>query len=228
MKTTRFRVPVPHVQIIARYRYWTTTSCYKCADMRVKVDYALPATQMALAVALLWWNQLLMLASRRRCDMPGATPASSLLHSVNAPLAHEVWGSILYKLYIWDNALLANDVALIAAVGLFWYWVALNIRSWRQRRTVLMFSWRPARFTLDAFLVAYGALFGLIGLFGWYEAIRFAPSTAHGIGCFGPNLWFNLLPSIATGGIYLAWSLVLISFFGRDFIHCALRKTAAL
>jgi hypothetical protein len=181
---------------------------------------------MVLAVALLWWNQRLMLASRRVCDMPGPTPASSLLHSVNAPLALEVWGAFLYKLHIADNAELANEVALIAAVGLFWYWVALNIRSWQQRRTVLMFSWRPVRFSLDVFLVIYGVLFGLIGLYGGYEAIRFAPSTAHRNGCFGPNLWFNLLPSLATAGIHLAWSLILIFLFGRDFIQ-ALRRTSA-
>lgn len=160
------------------------------------------------------------------CDMPGPSPASYLLRALNAPLAHEVWSHPLYKLPIWDNGVIADDVVLILAVGLLWYWVARNIRSWRQRRAVLMFSWRPARFSLDAFLVMYGALFGLIGLSGGYEAIRYAPFTSHGGGCFGPRLWTQLLPSIATAGFYLAWAVVLIFFFGRDFIHASRRIVA--
>jgi|HubBroStandDraft_4_1064222.scaffolds.fasta_scaffold21481_5 hypothetical protein len=157
------------------------------------------------------------------CDMPGPTPASYLLHALNAPLAHEVWSYPLYQLPIWDNGVLADDVVLILAVGLLWYWVARNIQSWRQRRAVLMFAWRPARFSLDVFLVMYGALFGLIGLSRGHEAIRYAPYLVRAGTCFGPGPWVNLLPSIATAGFYLAWAVVLIFFFGRDFIHATRR-----
>ncbi len=105
---------------------------------------------------------------------------------------------------IWDNGVIADDVVLIFAVGLLWYWVALNIRSWRRRRAVLMFSWRPARFSLDGSLVLYGALFGLVGLSRGYDAIRYAPYLARAGSCFGPGPWVNLLPAIATAGLYLA------------------------
>jgi hypothetical protein len=180
---------------------------------------------MALAVALLWWDRVLLFSSRR-CDMPGPSPALRVLFAVNTPLflPRAVWRNYLYKLYVWDNAVPWDNVVLIVAVGLCWSGVALNIRSWQQCRTVLMFSWRPARFLLDVFLVIYGVLFGLIGMFEGYKTVDAAPYAFHGNGCFGPNLWTNLLPSIAAASLYLAWSLVLIFFFGRDFIQ-ALRKT---
>lgn len=184
--------------------------------------------QMALAMALLWWNRGLSVASQRGCDMPGPSPAFRVLLAINAPLRlpQEVWSHyFFYKLYVWNNAVSWEDASWIVGVGLFWYWVAQNIRSWQRRRSVLMLSWRPARFFLDFFLVIYGLLFGLIGIFLGYEAVEAIPSTVHGIGCFGPNLWFDLLPSITTPALYLAWFLVLIFFFGRDFFY-ALRKSA--
>lgn len=56
-----------------------------------------------------------------------------------------------------------------------------------------------------------------------YEAAQKAPSTLHGIGCWGPNFWISLVPSFAMAILYLAWSVVLIYFFGRDFIHASRR-----
>jgi hypothetical protein len=32
-----------------------------------------------------------------------------------------------------------------------------------------------------------------------------------------------LLPSFVTAGLYLAWALVLVFFFGRDFLHASRR-----
>jgi hypothetical protein len=179
----------------------------------------LPAAQVALAVALLWWSSVLFFASHRGCDMPGTSPTYRVLLAINAPLflPRAMWEYYLYLSYIGTNA------ALIIAVGLFWYWVALNIRSWRRRRAMLMFSWRPARFFLDVFLVIYGGLLALIGMFEGFDAIQAAPSTWHGIGCFGPNFWFDLLPSFVTAGLYLAWALVLVFFFGRDFLYASRR-----
>lgn len=110
------------------------------------LDYALPAAQVALAVALLWWDRALFFASMRRCDAPGPSPGFTVLLAISAPvrLLQEVWRNYIYTIYAWNNAVPWDSAALIVAVGLLWHWVALNIRSWRRRRAVLVFSWRPA------------------------------------------------------------------------------------
>jgi hypothetical protein len=162
------------------------------------------------------------------CDAPGPSPGFLVTLAINAPvrLLQEVWRNHILRLDAWNNTVPWDSAALIVAVGLLWYWVARNIRSWQRRRAVLMFSWLPARFLLDAFLVIYGALFGLIGMVLGYEAVHAAPSNLHGSGCFGPNLWNSLLPSITTAVLYLSWAVVLIFFFGRDFLHASRRIVA--
>ena len=185
----------------------------------MKTKYALPLVQMMLAATLLWWDHTLSRAANRVCDMAGPSPAFGLLVAINLPvnLPRIVWER--YLPYSWSVFI------MIAAVGLFWYWIALNVHSWRRRQTVFS-SWpRGAQLVVDVVIVAFGLVWGLYGVgMGYREWPR---SFTHGMGCFGLNLWFTLLPLIMTTCSFLAWSLVLIFFFGRDFIHCALRKTTA-
>jgi hypothetical protein len=181
----------------------------------MKIRYALPLVQMLLAATLLWWDHLLSRVGDRACDMAGPTPAFSLLIAINMPvsLPRMAWyRHVPYPL---------EDFILIAAVGLFWYWVALNIPSWR--RTGFSSWWRPVQLVVDLAIVALGVVSGLYGVGKEYDGSR---SFTYGVGCFGPNLWFRFLPLILIGCFYLAWSLVLIFFFGRDFIH-ALRRAPA-
>ena len=183
----------------------------------MKIKYALPVAQMMLATTLLWWDHLLSRVADRACDMAGPTPAFSLLVAINMPvnLLRVVWyRHVPYPL---------EDFILIAAVGLFWYWIARNVASWRQRRTLFSSWWRPVQLLVDLAIVAVGLVCCLYGVGKGYDGLR---SFTYGVGCFGPNLWFRFLPLILIGCSYLAWSFVLIFFFGRDFIHCALRKTA--
>ena len=171
---------------------------------------------MAIALGLLWWSQVQFEADMRIMDMPGPAPAFTLLIAINGPavLPRAFWANYLSTL--WD------DLALIAAVGLLWYWVALNIDAWRKRRTVghvlvdaLAIGRRSAaRCRGDVFRVCLrvGAA-SLESRFAW-RARRSTP---------------QLPPSEAAvvhsrDALLLAWSLALIYFFGRDFIHCILRK----
>ncbi len=111
--------------------------------MRIKLKYALPFIQMLLAVALLVWTVRWERAMMRIQDMPGTPPSFTLLVAINAPVA--LPRIVLYR-YLpgwWDA------ITFIAGIGVFWYWVARNIESWRQTRRVFMFSWRPLRLAGD-------------------------------------------------------------------------------
>jgi len=173
--------------------------------MRVRLKYALPLVQMTIAVALLVWSQFWFNAAMRTQDMPGPAPASEVLMAINAPVALTASLWFRYLPASWDG------VILIAAIGLFWYWVALNIRSWQWRREVFIFSWAPLRLVADFILIGVG---GLLGFSCAHEILHgYLPFTRLG--------WLRFVPCM---GLLLAWSLVLIFFFGRDSIHCILRK----
>jgi hypothetical protein len=118
--------------------------------MRLKLKYVLPLAQMALAVLLLWWNDVHMRAAERVMHMPGPTPAFFLLRSINAPVAlpRTLWAPYLSSTL--------DNVTFIAVIGIFWYWIALNIQSWRERRTLHLFAWVPLRVGVDLFVVAMG------------------------------------------------------------------------
>ena len=172
--------------------------------VRVKLKYALPLVQMVLAVGLLVSDHFWLRTAMRRADMPGQSPAFTLLVSINAPVA-------LARAFVfrrlpdqWDK------VTFTAAIGLLWYWVALNLDSWRKRRTVSMFSWVPLRLVCDFVLLGVGVFWGGV----W---VRTLPH-------YLPVSWFGWLSLVLRMGLEPAWSLVLIFFVGRDFIHCILRK----
>jgi hypothetical protein len=176
--------------------------------MRVKLRYALPGTQMALAVGLLWWSDRWFKTVGRFDDMPGPAPASRLCFSLNAPVV------LVQNLRIHYASALEEYVAVVVAVGVLWYWVALNAESWRRNRTVLGFHWIPLRLAVDLLLIAAGAFWGLAFAVEVHE-VR------------SPYLhWSGWLWLSGILGPLLAWSIVLIFFFGRDFVLC-LRKKAS-
>jgi hypothetical protein len=166
--------------------------------MRAKLKYALPLAQMALAVWLLHQSDLWYLA-HRRLDAPGRSPASILLWSINAPVA-EV--STLWQRYVewpWDV------VISVAVIGMFWYWIALSIQSWRERRKPLFFAWRPLRIAADLLLIATGASLAWFGVLIGGLHDTYIP------------LWIQWS--------CLLWSLVFLVIFGRDLILCFFRKS---
>ena len=169
----------------------------------MKVKYALPILQMLLAVVLLIWTDRWLRAELRTHSVSGTPTPFSLLCAINAPVAllRELWVRC-YLLGWWDV------IVFVAAIGVFWYWVALNIHSWRQTRRVLMFSWAPLRLAGDAVAVGTGALW----LFIYWREPR-----SHYMPAW-PN-WIDFLMALL-----IMWSVVLIFFFGRDLIHCVLRK----
>lgn len=197
--------------------------------MQLRLKYALPLAQMLLASALLICSSLWAPAAMRVCDMPGSTPAFGLLASINAPVAvaRTFWISHLpgRTITLADGRIaffdLVDDATLVAAVGVFWYWVVLNIRCWRQWHAIIMFRWFPLRLATDGILMAVGLLSGFAGLVEGRHIVL--ASDPRGTGCFGPLVWSNWL-SIVIAGFFLSWSIGLIVLFGRDFLHCVVRK----
>jgi hypothetical protein len=84
---------------------------------------------------------------------------------------------------------------------------------------MITISWRPARFVLDGVLIILGLIFGLVGAGKGLRALQYANFSLHSVGCFGPNLRYQLLPSVSAACLYLGWCAVLVLFCGRDFIQ---------
>jgi hypothetical protein len=187
--------------------------------MRVKLKYALPLVQMALAVGLLRWSEAWFEAVMRVSDSPGLCPAFRLLIAISAPvgLPRLLWSRFLPG--SWDYPI------LIAAVGLLWFWVALNVDSWRQGRAVCMFSRTPLRIAGDILLIVTGIFWGGVCV-GRNLDVGAIVHGAYGqvLGDCYPRGWQDASLCIAVVVFQLTWSLVLIYFFGRDFIHCSRGK----
>ena len=115
--------------------------------MRVRLKYALPLAQMALAVALIWQSFRELAGAHIK---GGSTPAFGLLVLINPPAAmlRRLWFN--YVDNPWDN------VMFVASVGVFWCLVGFSIDSWQK---LLLFTWKPLRVAADLVLIALGPYF---------------------------------------------------------------------
>ena len=186
-----------------------------------KRNWILPVAQIFLAAGLISLSQVLERVSRRRCDMAGPDPAYLIFLAVNAPvnLARIFWDHWLP--YPWNLA------ALIAGVGLLWYWVACSIELWRKQREAVLPHWRYGRLLIDALLIVMGLLFGLMGAGETKEVVDWAPMSFRGaVGCFGATWWSELLRSVIAASIHFGWCLALVLIFVRDFVRCFRHQNA--
>src|SRR5580704_1701479 len=164
----------------------------------IRLYVLLPLAQMVIAGVLLWRSELF-------AGHPGPDWAFILCISINAPvlLPRALWFRHLSGWH--DHAL------LIVAIGLLWLWVALNITSWQRRQAVMMFSPRPLRLAGDLLPTAAGGLLGFIFVMNLPEVVRGMKYSRD----FTEAMWLASEPAL-----FLAWSILLSFFFGRDFIHC--------
>jgi hypothetical protein len=172
--------------------------------MKPRLKYALPIVQMALAIMPLRWQS----AIERIQDMPGLLPSYLLVVSINAPLipVRSLWH---YRVPVpWDIGI------YIGTIGVFWYWVALNIRSFQRERRLVLFQSVPLRIAANLMLIATGA--GIGGYCIWVAATLPAMHRSY------PALpWRRSIPAWSCLSI---WSLVLMIFFSTDLIHLARRR----
>jgi hypothetical protein len=181
--------------------------------MRVKLKYTLPLVQALVAVALLVWTASWERALMRLSDMPETPPSFRLLIAINAPLA--VPRALVFR-YLpgwWD------EITLVVAIAVLWYWVALNIESWQQRHRILMFSWTPLRLSGDVIGVCVGVMCALLLChdFILWRAYGF-PRVLSLTGW----LWF-----IPCTFLPILWSMGLILLFGHDFVYCLRHSRAS-
>src|SRR5579863_2718989 len=177
-------------------------------SIRVKLRYALPAAQVLLAVGLYRGSDIFfraMMLKARHEPIMGPSPAFTLLASLNAPLALLRLSYYRHLPEVWDRAV------FILAIGLLWYWVALNFESWRRTRTIFTFSRASLRLSTDFLLAAAGVCCWFSSLGEWeYLGMPLSRSWWH---------WLSFL-------FCATWSLGLICFCGRDFILCVRKKPA--
>jgi hypothetical protein len=170
--------------------------------MRVRLKYVVPFGQMALAVVLL---RLIFLwgAATRMDDMPGEHPAFLLLLYLHLPLM-----LVLRRLVFGSLPELA---ALVAAIGVFWYWVVLLVHRYRERGTLFPAGWMALRIVADAVLIAMPMCLGWL----FIDDLRDYPN----IYVLQRSLvgWLWIIP---TYGSLLVWILGPIFVFGNDLVRC--------
>jgi hypothetical protein len=169
--------------------------------VRLRLKYALPLVQVGLAAGLFMWDAFWYRVVARHMDMPGTSPAFKLLVSINAPLALPRAFVFRHLPGWWD------PVTFIVAIGLFWYWVGMNIVSWRERRIAYLFSWRPLRLLADALFIGVGVFWIVVC---WNEI--HGPNER----LFSAQDWQDWLWYAISLGLPILWGIVLISFFGYD------------
>ncbi len=170
--------------------------------MRLRLKYVLPFVQMALATwmfryAAVWTRE----AERRLETKVGPGPTWYLAFFINEPasILRITWFNFVVD-YLWDCVL------LVSVTGLFWYWIAMSIESWRTRRELFLFKSLPLRAVADLLLVALGILLGFANA---NEASRgsFIPLTAQ-------SWWIYVVLFFQ-----VFWPIALVLFPGYDLIR---------
>jgi hypothetical protein len=145
--------------------------------------------------------------------IPGTPEEFRLAMFINGPVAlvRMLWtGCFVGK---WSTTVFCIgfwwwDAFFIASVGIFWYWIALNISSWRERRVLLLPTSMPLRVTTDLLLIALGPCFV------WFSRdIDLIHLWQQGFVVAVPFL--------------LIWSVGPVFVFGRDLVRCLFTASAA-
>lgn len=166
---------------------------------RLSLKYALPLAQMALAACLLLWTYQCQAAFRRLYDAPPVPRPFTLLVFLNAPANLVRWTWFYHVRGVWSDAL------FVGSIGLLWYWVALNIYAWRERKSLILPAWAPIRVMADLALIATGPIIA------W--ALRSVDIAEL------PWLW-----RIPVAAFLVIWSLGPVVIFGNDLIQCLRRQ----
>jgi hypothetical protein len=167
---------------------------------------------MSLAIGLYRWSDAWLMAKMaavRGEPYMGPSPGFTLLVLLNAPLAFLRAFYTRHLPEVWDRAV------LILAIGLFWYWIALNIEKFPLKRTVTTFALPTLRVTSDLVVMAVAGLVGISDVSrAWWWLPRMDVPDPQGLWMLGSHLCL------------LTWSFVLLFFFGRDLVLLAIRRSA--
>ena len=159
--------------------------------------------------ALLLRPSFLYGVATRMDDSPGVHPGFVLLLVLNLPV------SVPVKLLFYGRVpTLWFDALLVVTIGLFWYWVALRMLLYGERKTLLTFNSTWMRISTDLLLISVSVFLG----WSIVEEIRdypfmLSPSR------FGGWLWF--FPICVS---FLFWSLGSMLVFSYDLANCVLHR----
>ena len=172
----------------------------------------LPFVQLCVALALLTLDALWGGQWRHpwTCRAPRQLP--KLLGSINAPLA-------LLETFVFRHLPRRWDlITFVAAIGVFWYWVGMNIVSWREQRAAYLFPWTPLRLLADIMIIGLGTFLIVVC---WKEIQRYNERL------FSAQDWQDWLWYALSLALPILWGTVLITFFGYDCIHSLIRRKSA-
>jgi hypothetical protein len=167
-------------------------------QQRMKLKYALPVTQSALAIFLLHEYQL-WLVMTRNADMPGPGPAGTILVLINVPVA------LVRGVWFRSHDVFWPDWIFVLALAIFWFWVGQEIESRLvERRTPVNIRSQLAKIAIDVLLIVSSvSFFG-----GFHTEFRWFP-------------WSYFIPSLASSLFWLLGPPVLL---GYDLFSMARRK----
>jgi hypothetical protein len=199
--------------------------------MKRKLQYILPLIQIMVAAGLIFLGkgQDTNLQDRihERCqvvEVAYVAPAWHLCDGISGPL-RPFWISVFLcdKYSPFSNAW--PWIVSMALIALLWYWTGLNLSSWIAKKQLALPSKRFIRLPCDVLIILFGILCAQYALYGTNECgivrlIHNWHECWHGIEeVFRP---VESVMDLAATTCYLMWAVVLIGFFGRDFVKsCA-------
>jgi hypothetical protein len=172
----------------------------------VRLKYVLPAVQMAFAIVCLRLTYLFDLTTRVQGSLSAQHPAFHILIYLNFPLM------LVLKELMFGGLLQLS--ALIIAIGAFWYWIALLLEKYSQRRSIFPLKWGLGRMVADLVVITLGALLGG----------SLAKSYLDYPDSLVPTFSFRYPWSIPVLLSFLPWTIGPICVFGNDLIR-GLRRT---
>jgi hypothetical protein len=190
--------------------------------MRRKLKYILPSIQIAIAVGLMFWglaqDYRIMTLAVRGLEVHRTAPAFKLCDGISSPI-RPLWYSLSFcQKFSLSEA--GGWIVFLTLIALLWYWAGLNVSSWIVMRRLVMPSRRILRLPCDALLVFLGLLCAKYALFGSFDF----ENGIIALVLYPARYWVkwqtpleNAMDLAATI-CYLVWAVVLVVFFGRDFV----------
>jgi hypothetical protein len=195
--------------------------------MRRKLKYILPLVQITVAVALIFLGsgQDVSLQDRIHercgiCEVAFTAPAWHVCDGISGPL-RPLWNGWLLRDKLALRGYAWSWIVPLALIALLWYWAGLNISSWIVRKQLVLPSKRFLRLPCDVLLVLIGLLCANYFIYGSAEC-GVVKLIYHWHKCW--HGWFDELTllegamDLAATTFYFVWAVVLIGFFGRDFV----------
>jgi hypothetical protein len=195
--------------------------------MRRKLQYILPLIQIIVAAGLVFLGSEQNLSLHDRfdekcsiCDGAYFAPAWHLGDGISGPL-RPFWNSLTLCEKVFFPSDGCSWIVSMVLIALLWCWVGLNLSSWLARKQLTLPSKRILRLPYDVLIILFGLLCAKYALYGAMECgiVRLIQDWHEcWYGSFEVYRPMESVMDIAATACYFVWAVVLIGFFGRDFV----------